>query len=84
MAGLRNLAITILCLTGTTNIAAALRHHARPRRPLQNDHDLLTTTLPARSGRRGSGGAQASGAGDRDDQSGVEAVGSEGWCLVAR
>jgi predicted transposase YbfD/YdcC len=36
MAGLRNLAITILRLTGTTNIAAALRHHARrPDRPLR-------------------------------------------------
>jgi hypothetical protein len=31
-----NLAITILRLTGETNIAAALRHHARrPSRPLQ-------------------------------------------------
>jgi hypothetical protein len=36
MASLRNLAITILRLTGTTNIAAALRHHARrPGRPLE-------------------------------------------------
>jgi predicted transposase YbfD/YdcC len=36
MAGLRNLAITILRLTGTTNIAEALRHNARrPDRPLQ-------------------------------------------------
>jgi predicted transposase YbfD/YdcC len=36
MASLRNHAITILRLTGTTNIAAALRHHARrPNRPLQ-------------------------------------------------
>jgi len=36
MAGLRNLAITILRLTGTTNIAQALRHNARrPHRPLQ-------------------------------------------------
>ena len=36
MASLRNLAITILRLTGETNIAAALRHHARrPCRPLQ-------------------------------------------------
>ena len=35
MATLRNLAITILRLTGVTNIAAALRHHARrPTRPL--------------------------------------------------
>ena len=35
MASLRNLAITILRLTGVTNIAAALRHHARrPTRPL--------------------------------------------------
>ncbi|ONH22801.1 ISAs1 family transposase [Pseudofrankia asymbiotica] len=36
MASLRNLAITILRLTGTTNIAQALRHHARhPERPLE-------------------------------------------------
>jgi len=35
MASLRNLAITILRLTGATSIAAALRHHARqPSRPL--------------------------------------------------
>jgi predicted transposase YbfD/YdcC len=36
MASLRNLAITILRLAGATNIAAALRYHARrPTRPLQ-------------------------------------------------
>jgi hypothetical protein len=36
MAALRNLAITILRLTGTTNIAEAPRHNARrPHRPLQ-------------------------------------------------
>jgi predicted transposase YbfD/YdcC len=36
MASLRNLAITILRLAGTTSIAAALRYHARrPSRPLQ-------------------------------------------------
>ena len=36
MASLRNLAITILRLTGQTSIAAVLRHHARrPSRPLQ-------------------------------------------------
>ena len=36
MASLRNLAISVLRLTGVTNIAAALRHHARrPHRPLQ-------------------------------------------------
>ena len=36
MASVRNLAIGILRLTGVTNIAAALRHHARrPHRPLQ-------------------------------------------------
>jgi predicted transposase YbfD/YdcC len=36
MASLRNLAITVLRLTATTNIAAALRYHARrPHRPLQ-------------------------------------------------
>jgi predicted transposase YbfD/YdcC len=35
MASLRNLAISILRLTGTTNIAARLRHNARrPHRPL--------------------------------------------------
>lgn len=35
MATLRNLAITALRLSGTTNIAAALRHHARDTsRPL--------------------------------------------------
>ena len=36
MASPRNLAITILRLTGETSIAAALRHNARrPSRPLQ-------------------------------------------------
>jgi hypothetical protein len=36
IASLRNLAITILRLTGETGIAAALRHHARRAgRPLQ-------------------------------------------------
>ncbi|MEX5707574.1 ISAs1 family transposase [Parafrankia sp. FMc6] len=36
MASLRNLAITILRLTGVTNIAAGIRHHARrPERPLE-------------------------------------------------
>ncbi len=36
MATLRNLAIAILRLTTTTNLTAALRHHARrPHRPLQ-------------------------------------------------
>jgi predicted transposase YbfD/YdcC len=36
MASLRNLVITILRLTGTTSIAAALRYHARrPSRPLR-------------------------------------------------
>ncbi len=35
MASRRNLAITILRLTGVSNVAAALRHHARhPNRPL--------------------------------------------------
>lgn len=35
MASLRNLTITVLRLTGVTNVAAALRHHARrPDRPL--------------------------------------------------
>jgi hypothetical protein len=35
MASLRNLVITILRLAGATNIAAALRYHARrPSRPL--------------------------------------------------
>ena len=36
MASLRNLAISLHRLAGATNIAAALRHHARDaRRPLQ-------------------------------------------------
>jgi hypothetical protein len=36
MASLRNLAVTILRLAGASNIAAALRYHARkPSRPLQ-------------------------------------------------
>jgi predicted transposase YbfD/YdcC len=36
MATLRNLALTILRLTGHASIAAALRHHARrPERPLR-------------------------------------------------
>ena len=36
MASLRNLAITVLRLTGETSIAAALRYNARrPNRPLQ-------------------------------------------------
>jgi predicted transposase YbfD/YdcC len=36
MASLRNLAVTILRLSGAASIAAALRHHARqPSRPLQ-------------------------------------------------
>lgn len=40
MASLRNLALPMLRLTGTTNIAAALRHHARrSHRPL----DLIMT-----------------------------------------
>ena len=35
MASLRNLVITILRLTGTASIAAAVRYHARrPSRPL--------------------------------------------------
>ncbi|WP_374203757.1 hypothetical protein [Pseudonocardia sp. ICBG601] len=35
MSALRNLAITALRLHGVSNIAAALRHHARdPHRPL--------------------------------------------------
>ncbi len=36
MASLRNLAITVLRLTGQPSIAAALRYHARrPGRPIQ-------------------------------------------------
>jgi hypothetical protein len=36
MASLRNLAVTILRLSGETSIAAALRHRARrPGRPLR-------------------------------------------------
>ena len=35
MAALRNLTIGVLCRAGPTNLAAALRHHARdPQRPL--------------------------------------------------
>jgi len=35
MATIRNTAICLLRLTGWTNIAAALRHHARdPQRPI--------------------------------------------------
>ena len=35
MASLRNLAVSILRLTGATSVAAALRYHARrPSRPL--------------------------------------------------
>jgi len=41
MASLRNLAISILRLAATTNIAAALRHHARRSdRPL---HMIMTS-----------------------------------------
>jgi predicted transposase YbfD/YdcC len=41
MASLRNLAITILRLTGATNIAHAIRHHARrPERPLETIRSL--------------------------------------------
>jgi hypothetical protein len=46
MASLRNLAITILRLTGETNIAALRYCARRPGRPLANDHELLGTTLP--------------------------------------
>ena len=53
MASLRNLAITILRLTGHASIAAALRHHARrPGRPPANDHAQLMTTLPTPRRRR--------------------------------
>jgi predicted transposase YbfD/YdcC len=41
MASLRNLAISILRLTGATNIAQAVRHHARrPERPLHTIMNL--------------------------------------------
>ncbi|KDA40803.1 transposase, partial [Frankia sp. BMG5.23] len=41
MASLRNLAIAILRLTGATNIAQAIRHHARrPERPLETIKSL--------------------------------------------
>jgi hypothetical protein len=51
MASLRNIAITILRLTGATNIAAALRHHARrPGRPLQTIMNCLTA-LPCTGSR---------------------------------
>ncbi len=38
MAGLRNLAITVLRLTGRTSIAAALRYHAPTRQALLPIH----------------------------------------------
>jgi hypothetical protein len=42
MAGLRNLAITILRLAGHASIAAAVRYHLRwPRQTPANDHELL-------------------------------------------
>ncbi len=50
MASLRNLAIAILRLSGTTNIAQELRHHARqPERPLAAivNLKLLTRKLAA-------------------------------------
>jgi len=52
MASLRNLAITILRLAGTVNIATALRYHARrPRRPLQTIMKCQTTlSRPWRGG----------------------------------
>lgn len=41
VASLRNLAITIVRLTGVTNIAQATRHHARrPERPLETIKSL--------------------------------------------
>jgi hypothetical protein len=44
MATLRNLAISVLRLTQTTNIAAALRHHARRSdRPRRTITKLLVT-----------------------------------------
>jgi hypothetical protein len=46
MASLRNLAISILRLTGHTSIASALRYHSRrPARPLQTIMQLLATSL---------------------------------------
>ena len=54
MAALRNLVITALRLAGVTNIAAALRHHARDaRRPLspttsRNDFASALTRCRAR------------------------------------
>jgi hypothetical protein len=45
MASLRNLAITILRLTGEISIAAGLRRHGRrpaAQPPTANDHELLT------------------------------------------
>ncbi|WP_261566802.1 hypothetical protein [Frankia gtarii] len=40
MANLRNLALTILRLTGRTTIATAIRHHSRnPQTPTPNDHE---------------------------------------------
>jgi hypothetical protein len=47
MSALRNLAINALRLSGLTNIAAALRHHARdPLRPLTT---YKITRRPCRS-----------------------------------
>jgi hypothetical protein len=44
MASLRNLAITILRLSGAASIAAALRYHdRRPARPLRTIMRCLTT-----------------------------------------
>ena len=52
MASLRNLAITILRLTGETSIAAALRYHARrPSRPLQTIMDCQRGGHRRRPGR---------------------------------
>jgi hypothetical protein len=54
MAALRNLAITILRLTGATSIAAALRHHAR-RQPGPSRRDRAPVAGRARSASRNAG-----------------------------
>ncbi len=45
MATLRNTAISLLRLTSWTNIAAGLRHHAKPGTDPHMPIDLLTSDL---------------------------------------
>ena len=51
MAALRNLVITALRLAGVTNIAAALRHHARAAQRTSSASGGSTLGPPPRSGR---------------------------------